>query len=156
MSSIVRRSNLSGDLPSAIVETADTPHRRQCNRVSVDPEKEYLSVFLLPLPSTPMRQRRAFASLLSRVARYARAELISNCYKTHRSCELAVEIRPPASSNSFSGINSVVSPAVLEAYRDRSVALLHATLRHRAIRLRAASREILQPTARSVGRRPRG
>jgi len=47
MSSIVRRSNLSGDLPSAIVETADTPHRRQCNRVSVNPEKEVSIGFLI-------------------------------------------------------------------------------------------------------------
>jgi len=53
-------------------------------------------------------------------------------------------------------ISSVASPAAREAYRDRSAAGLRATLRRRATQSRAARREILQPTARTVGKPPRG
>src|SRR6516162_8405683 len=55
-----------------------------------------------------------------------------------------------------SEVSSVVFPAAREAYRDRSAAGLRATLRRRATRSRAARREILLPTARSVGKPPRG
>jgi len=55
-----------------------------------------------------------------------------------------------------SGVSSVASPAGREEYHDRSAAGLRANPRRRATRSHAATREILQPTARTVGKPPRG
>ena len=94
ISSLLRRSDLSGDCTSAIVDMADRPRRRRCDRVFAKFEKKCLSGFVIAVAIDANASAMSLRQLtLWPCEARGRAESVCNCYELTLFHALAVEIR---------------------------------------------------------------